>query len=163
MKISCDIIKDILPLYAEDMVSQATKDMVNDHLVECEGCTKELEALRSPKKLPVETDVNSLKRVGDAIRRRRILAVMSVLLFVGTLLIGGALLLDAPIYLNAEQAIESVEALEDGTIRIHPTDIVATTGSHVGNGDDDASLAGNYGVVYATKLHMLLLPKEKTP
>ena len=57
MKISCDIIRDILPLYAEDMVSTATKEMVDEHLCECESCTAELENLRKPAKLPVEADV----------------------------------------------------------------------------------------------------------
>ena len=32
MKISCEIIRDILPLYAEGMASQATKEMVEQHL-----------------------------------------------------------------------------------------------------------------------------------
>lgn len=162
MKISCHVIRDILPLYAENMVSQDTRNLVEEHLTECEGCAGELAALRG-KSLPAESGVTALNRVKKAIRRRRILAVMSVFFFVATLLIGGGLLLDAPIYLSAEQAIESVEALEDGTIRIHPTDIVATRGSQVGIGEDDPSLAGNYGVVYATKVFMLLCPQEKTP
>lgn len=161
MKIQCEIIRDILPLYAEDMVSQPTREMVEEHLDECEACTQELEALRKPQKVPAEVDVTSLKRVGDAIRRRRILSVMAVLLFITTVLLGGALMLDANIYLTAEQAIESVEALEDGTIRIHPTAIVTTVGSYVIGGPDDS--LGNYGVVYATRLSMLLFPKEKTP
>ena len=162
MKIQCEIIRDILPLYAEDMVSQPTREMVEEHLDECEACAKELTVLRS-QPIPTESGVTTLNRVKKAIRHRRTLAVMSVFFFVATLLIGGGLLLDAPIYLTAEQAIESVEALEDGTIRIHPTDIVATRGSQVGIGEDDPSLVGNYGVVYATKVFMLLCPQEKTP
>lgn len=30
MKISCNVIRDILPLYAEDMASQDTRDLVED-------------------------------------------------------------------------------------------------------------------------------------
>ena len=47
MEISCDIIKDILPLYAEDMVSNATREMVDEHLCKCDDCTKELASLIS--------------------------------------------------------------------------------------------------------------------
>lgn len=42
MKISCDIIRDLLPLYAENMTSQASSEMVETHLGECEGCTNYL-------------------------------------------------------------------------------------------------------------------------
>lgn len=162
MNVSCDVIRDILPLYAEDMVSDDTRALVEEHLPECEGCTRELENLRKVEKLPLETDVSSLKRVGDTIRRKRILSVMAVFLFVATVLIGSALMLDAKIYLTAEQAIESVEALEDGTIRIHTTNLVVETGSCTGLGEDE-SLEENFGVVYSTRLSKLLFPTERTP
>lgn len=162
MKISCDIIRDVLPLYAEDMVSTATREMVDEHLCECEGCTKELESLKTENKLPVEADVTSLKRIGDSIRRRRILAVMAVFLFIATVLLGGALMLDAKIYLTVEQAIESVEALEDGTLRVGLSSIVAMTGS-VGSGNSDSDeLTGNYGIIYSAPLSNLLFPFERT-
>lgn len=107
MKISCDIIRDILPLYAEDMVSNATKEMVNEHLCECEACASELETIKKPRKLPVEADVKSLKRVGDAIRRRRILSVMAVFLLIATILIGGAFALDVTIMPVNGQALHT--------------------------------------------------------
>ncbi len=162
MKIPCEIIRDILPLYAEDMVSQPTRAMVEEHLGECENCTRELEAMKNPEKPLPAAQIESLKRVKDTIRHRRVFTVLTAILLIVTFLFGGALLLDAPIYLSADQAIESVEALEDGTIRIHPTDIVTTTGSCVGM-DDDGTLSRNYGVIYSTNLYMLLFPKEITP
>lgn len=104
MNISCDIIKDILPLYAEDMVSSATREMMDGHLCECEGCSRALEALKKPQKLPAEVDVSALKRVGDSIRRRRILAVMAVFLFAATVLVGGAFVLDVTVNpINGQQ------------------------------------------------------------
>ena len=157
MKISCEIIRDILPLYAEDMVSQPTRDLVDDHLAECEGCTKELEALRKPQKLPVETDATSLKRVGESIRRRRVLAVMAVLLFVGTLLIGGALMLDATIYLSAEEAVKDIW-IEGNTVRIRWENGITGTGSQY-----DAEYPDNYAVVAWTNLMNKLVPPQRIP
>ena len=78
MKLSCDVIRDILPLYAEDMVSKATREVVDAHICECSACEKELEELKQVQKIPVEADVKSLKRVGDAIRRRRVLSVIFI-------------------------------------------------------------------------------------
>ena len=161
MKIPCEIIRDILPLYAEDMVSQPTRAMVEEHLGECKTCTKELVSLRM-QATPAESGVKALTRVKNGIRKRSVLSVLTVISLIATLLFGGALLLDAPIYLSAEQAIEFVEGLEDGTIRIHPTDIVIETGSYVGF-EDDETLSRNYGVIYSTNLSMLLFPREKTP
>ena len=157
MKIQCEIIRDILPLYAEDMVSQPTKELVEDHLAECEGCTKELENLLSPQKLPLETDASSLKRVGESIRRRRVLAVMAVLLFVGTLLIGGALLLDAQVYMSAEEAVEEIWS-EGNTVKIRWNDRTIGTSSQYEIGDP-----GNYGVAAWTNLLKILIPAQRVP
>lgn len=128
MKISCDIIQDVLPLYAEDMVRPATKEMVEGHLRECEGCKAELEVLRKPQKLPVEVEVKSLKRVGESIRRRRILAVLAVFLFITTVLVGGALMLDATVYLTANEAVEEIFVTEDGVTIRWDDRIIGTSG-----------------------------------
>ena len=45
MKISCDIIRDLLPLYKDSVCSNATKDMVEDHLSGCEGCREYYEQM----------------------------------------------------------------------------------------------------------------------
>ena len=45
MKISCDIIRDLLPLYKDSVCSSATKDMVEDHLSGCEGCREYYEQM----------------------------------------------------------------------------------------------------------------------
>ena len=43
----CAIVKDLLPLYIEDMVSEETKIFINEHLKECEDCRNELDILKS--------------------------------------------------------------------------------------------------------------------
>ena len=51
-KISCDIIKDVLPLYLDGVVSEATKEMVEEHLSSCDSCKKEAEILKQDIVLP---------------------------------------------------------------------------------------------------------------
>lgn len=157
MKISCDIIRDVLPLYAEDMVSNATKEMVDDHLCECDGCSKELENLKKSQKLPVEANVASLKRVGDSIRRRRILAVMAVFLLIATVLIGGALLLDATIYLSSGEAVEDIW-VEGNMVKIRWDDRITGTSASL-----DKENPSNYGVTAWTSLYNILFPSERVP
>lgn len=43
----CNIIRDILPLYLENMVSEDTAAFVRQHLEKCEACRRELETLKS--------------------------------------------------------------------------------------------------------------------
>ena len=38
MRIDCDIIKDLLPLYVEGLVSEKSKAALEEHLEECGGC-----------------------------------------------------------------------------------------------------------------------------
>ena len=42
MKISCDIISDLLPLYYDDVCSQSSRKLVEEHLEECEKCKQML-------------------------------------------------------------------------------------------------------------------------
>ena len=79
MDISCDVIRDLLPLYAEDLTSKASNELIDSHLMGCDACSKQLGILKKNQVIPVDVEVNSLKRVGDTIRRRRLLAVMTVL------------------------------------------------------------------------------------
>jgi predicted anti-sigma-YlaC factor YlaD len=45
MKVSCDIIKDLLPLYHDGVCSNDSKAMIAEHLAGCDGCKAELEAM----------------------------------------------------------------------------------------------------------------------
>ena len=44
MNISCNVMDDLLPLYAENMVSQDTADLVRDHLAACAVCREKMKA-----------------------------------------------------------------------------------------------------------------------
>ena len=45
MKLDCEVIRDLLPLYAEHMASPASTALVEEHLQECEACRTELIAI----------------------------------------------------------------------------------------------------------------------
>lgn len=45
MKVNCDIVRDILPLYVEGMTSEASSKLVEGHLTQCEECTEYLKEL----------------------------------------------------------------------------------------------------------------------
>lgn len=118
MDVSCNIIKDLLPLYAEDLTSEESKRLVDDHLCSCDDCTKELAAIKKAPKVPLEVDVQSLKRVGNSIRRRRTLTVFAAIMTLITVFATVCIYLFAPYYLTAEEAVENVYLKDDGGLII---------------------------------------------
>ena len=46
MKIACEMIKDLLPLYHDDVCSVESRLAVEKHLAECKNCNAELEAMK---------------------------------------------------------------------------------------------------------------------
>lgn len=63
MNNKCNLIKDILPLYVEDMVSTDTREFVREHLEHCEKCHAEFERMRKPADSIPDTDIVPLKRI----------------------------------------------------------------------------------------------------
>ncbi len=48
MKITCDLIRDLLPLYRDGVCSDESKELVNEHLKSCESCKEELRFMDAP-------------------------------------------------------------------------------------------------------------------
>ena len=102
MKNECSVVRDILPLYIEGMVSEETAEAVGEHLEGCTECTAELEALKSGKKVEkISTEVTDfeaevLKSIKNIRRkfRKKVLRVGSVIAsIIAVILITASLLL----------------------------------------------------------------------
>ena len=75
--INCDIIRDVLPLYLDDVVSNETKEMVEEHLKNCEACKREAAIMKQNVTLPANentrlAEANVLKNLNIKIRRKKI-------------------------------------------------------------------------------------------
>ncbi len=77
MSNQCNVIKDLLPLYAEDMVSADTKEFVREHLEHCGQCQAEWNRMRSDAKFVPDrdTDMAPLKRIRKDLFARRLQAI----------------------------------------------------------------------------------------
>ena len=90
-KISCDIIKDILPLYLDDVASNATREMIEEHLMSCDSCREEAANLKKVVVLPVRqnlriTEAKIIKNLKERFWKRKIIismvsAVLTVAIF----------------------------------------------------------------------------------
>ena len=53
-EIKCTVIQDLLPLYVDEVVSDDTKSLVNEHLLTCENCRNEYEQMKGTLYVPIE-------------------------------------------------------------------------------------------------------------
>ncbi len=61
MKMECDVIRDLLPLYADDACSEQSRHIVNEHLLDCADCRDMLQKLK-------ENEIeNGLKQEKDSV------------------------------------------------------------------------------------------------
>ena len=83
MKLDCEVIRDLLPLYAEHMASPASTALVEEHLQECKACRAELEQMQLPVPVQPEPQPDApLKGIRTALRKKRILTAAAAVLAV---------------------------------------------------------------------------------
>ena len=76
MKNECSIVRDVLPLYFENMVREETAAFVREQLKTCAECAAELEALKVGKQIDEaaasqnKNDVNALVTIKKKIRTK---------------------------------------------------------------------------------------------
>lgn len=76
-KNNCNIIRDILPLYLDDVVSDETKQMVEEHLQSCASCRAEASSMKKDVILPASkaqrlAEAKVLKGIRNKIFRKKV-------------------------------------------------------------------------------------------
>jgi hypothetical protein len=69
-KLPCDIIKDLMPLYVESLVSDNSAELIESHLEECSHCRTYCEELKSGVKIEVSIDERQMEDRGAVIVKR---------------------------------------------------------------------------------------------
>lgn len=127
-KVSCEIIKDMLPLYYDEVCSDDSKRMVEEHLSECNNCKMELEKIQNeihiPKNNIIEnrTDSNVIKNISTSWKRLRLKSfikggIISALL-ISIIIFGYVGLFKWEIISVATDVVETrdISEMEDGKI-----------------------------------------------
>ena len=70
-KFSCDTVRDMLPLYVDDVVSEDTRTIVEEHLASCEVCKNEFEIMKNAIVLPTDGGTEQLKRFKGAWKKKK--------------------------------------------------------------------------------------------
>lgn len=92
MKMNCEIVEDLLPLYVDDVCSDQSKVAVEDHLQECDRCRKLIETLRVAPIAQIEPDWQAedkaVKKSFNKIRVRWWTSLIIILAIIPVLFLG---------------------------------------------------------------------------
>ena len=96
----CGIVKDLLPLYTEDMASEQSAAFVKEHLETCEDCRKAYEEMKTP----IEAEATApLKSVRRTVKRRGLLIAGLIACLVAALILVALARLTKPIPISASE------------------------------------------------------------
>lgn len=85
MKYQCEVIKDLLPLYVDDVCSKESKKIIEEHLEICDSCKQYYDAMKSSDNSIISEDKNneiladSLQKVKKQIRVKHLIISMLTL------------------------------------------------------------------------------------
>lgn len=118
MNNKCNLIRDILPLYVEDMVSTDTREFVSEHLEHCEACRAEFEHMWKPADIIPDADIVPLKRIKKELFIKRLQTVFLTAILacaIVTVLFG---ILTSPKFFPYSDDLFNVNSGADGSITI---------------------------------------------
>lgn len=74
MRVTCDIINDLLPLYVDEICSDSTKQAVEEHIKKCEKCRETLSGMRygEPEPIPDKKEIAKTKKPFSKVKKRAI-------------------------------------------------------------------------------------------
>ena len=73
MKMKCSVIQDLMPSYVDEICSQDSRDMVEEHVAECEQCKAKLENIKNTQIIAGDASkkqVDYLKKIRTTILRK---------------------------------------------------------------------------------------------
>ena len=75
-KINCNIIKDLLPLYVDDLACEDTKALVESHLKKCGSCMEEYRKMANVLQMPIECITEPIEKLQKKWRIEKIITTI---------------------------------------------------------------------------------------
>ncbi|WP_368490542.1 zf-HC2 domain-containing protein [Clostridium sp. BJN0013] len=126
MKISCEIVKDLLPLYHDNICSKESRTIVEEHLLECDTCKKYLDDMNSnfiktnAEKSAEQVKSDILKGIKKKLLRKNVMiSAVSVICAIAVLLGGFLLIFHYQMPIPYENGLVSVKMGDNGMLDIY--------------------------------------------
>ncbi|MBQ3095002.1 MAG: zf-HC2 domain-containing protein [Clostridia bacterium] len=156
MKNECSIVRDILPLYVEDMVSADTSAFVEEHLEKCAECREEWKNLKKPGGFePTATDIQNkdaepLKVFKKKWTKRNRIMIATTVIATALIVLLGCCFIGTGFLKRNDVFLVDYSVSEDGTeITLH-TGIASSMGYTRGFKDNGGGEKPHYLTFYAT-------------
>lgn len=118
MSVPCEVIRDLLPLYYDEVCSKESGREVLSHLAKCEECRKEYEKLCSARELETAYDEKDNERIADSFKKvkrrngKRSLLIASAAVLTAAAAAAVTLMYYLkPVYPEQKKPVASAEAL----------------------------------------------------
>lgn len=120
-KTTCELVNDLLPLYADNVCSEDSRTIVAEHITNCENCRGQLEKMTRNLDVDPDSDIAVIKRIQKRIRIERMVITIAILIFMffaGLLITTFLFTTDAPMsyYENDLDRNVWVEERENGDL-----------------------------------------------
>lgn len=125
MKVTCHVIKDMLPLYVENMLSDDSCMIVEEHLEQCQECKMYLEEMRTFSKLPVDTNTSPFLKIKSTLRKKKMLTAIFSMMFSMIVLVITMAYLTAPEYIPFSEGSVTINEIGNGAVLVEFEDTVS--------------------------------------
>lgn len=127
MNISCEIIRDLLPLYVDGVCSDDSRNAVEQHIDGCEACSEELRLMKSDNIAVNVEEMETAKAVGKVWKRSKLRSMIAGIL-VALTMVGAIYGLTVPNIVPVDEShleVQDIWRMEDGNIHV---ELVVTDG-----------------------------------
>lgn len=129
MNRDCEIVRDLIPLYAEEMCSQSSAEFVREHTEKCPDCQAVLDEIKKPVPVMADTKTETLHTLRRRLRKKTVFSVLSAVLIILSILAGLVIYATVPVWLSVEEAVVYAEQQPDGSVKVKLSDKVC----HISN------------------------------
>jgi len=116
MDITCDVIKDLLPLYLENMLSDDSRTIVEGHLKDCQECRNCLDGMRNFKEIPADRDAKPLIKIKSTLYKKKIQTVILSVMIALAFFVTAAYYLTAPEYNPYDKRGVTIKEVGNGLV-----------------------------------------------
>lgn len=156
MKNECSFVRDVLPLYFENMVSEDTAEFVKEHLENCTACCAEFENMKKPNNLDrISVDmqddgVEQLKAIKKKLGKRNKMIVSITAIVTAVIVLLGAYFIGSGFTARNDVALLDYSVSEDGTEITLYTAVMSSMGYIRGYSDNGGGVKPHYLTFYST-------------
>jgi len=118
MKNECSVVRDLLPLYAENMVSPETAAFVEAHISSCQECLSVLDEIKSAPVPAPMADAAPLRALGRKITRARIFAALCAAFIAAAAAFALFIAMNAPRYYPYSEYLFTLHEESDGSVEL---------------------------------------------